>query len=553
MAIETTAATDAVIQPVRTISKIWLFPIAALLIGLWMVYHQWSNQGPLIIIEFATATGLEAGKTKIKTRDVDIGIVKTIELTSDLEGVLVTARLNSNVESILHADNQFWIVSPRITLSGVSGLGTILSGPYINMELGLSSQSSVEFVALAAPPVTPGLHVTLNSNSEFAYKKGDPVIYKGIQVGEFEDIHFNFDERIVYYNTFIKAPYHELITTNTKFWDISGFQMELNANGVKVNTGSIETILTNGVTFGVPDKMPAGEIITERSYFDIHSSYELAAEERFVHNAKYILLVEDTVRGLQVGAPVEYRGLVIGKVLAINIPLSSHQGLLEDSYDIPILIGIQPGRVGESDDDEGLKFVHQQIDHWITKGLRATLKTGNILTGSLFVDLQHYDNLATIKNTEIDDLKVLPFVSDEFSQITDKVSSILDNINALKLQDLSENTNKMLLQITKAAESLQLTGTNIDTLLSRVEQERVAHKMSLTLESINALTRSYSEDSETNQRINQTMTDLQQTMKELRPILLQLNNTPNSLIFTGSRPAGLFPKAKQKNKRGVAD
>ncbi|MFT4747806.1 MAG: paraquat-inducible protein B, partial [Congregibacter sp.] len=217
---------EALVKPVRTVSKIWLVPIVALLIGVWMVYYQWSNQGPLITIEFKTATGLEAGKTKIKTRDVDIGLVNKIELTDDLSGVLVTVRMDKDVAPILHSDNQFWIVSPSVSLSGVSGLGTILSGPFINMAPGIEKQKSETFIALEAPPVTPkgtpGLHVTLNSESEFAYKKGDPVVYKGIKVGEFEDIFFNFEERVVYYNTFIEAPYHTLITTNTKFWDISG-------------------------------------------------------------------------------------------------------------------------------------------------------------------------------------------------------------------------------------------------------------------------------------------------------------------------------------------
>jgi paraquat-inducible protein B len=201
---------EALIKPVRTVSKIWLVPIIAFFIGVWMVYYQWSNQGPLITIEFKTATGLEAGKTKIKTRNVDIGVVKNIELSDDLSGVLVTARMDKNAASILNSDNQFWIVSPRVSLSGVSGLGTILSGPYINMAPGSEPEMSEKFIALEAPPVTPagtpGLHVTLNSESEFAYKKGDPVVYKGIKVGEFEDIFFNFEERVVYYNTFIAAP-----------------------------------------------------------------------------------------------------------------------------------------------------------------------------------------------------------------------------------------------------------------------------------------------------------------------------------------------------------
>ena len=259
------------VKPVKSVSKIWLVPLVALSIGLWMIYYQWSNQGPLITIKFENAEGLEAGKTKIKTRNVDIGQVNKIELSPDLKGVLVTARLDLNLENLLHEGSKFWKVTPRISLNGVSGLGTLLSGPYINIEPGEKGAKTTNFTALSEPPVTPagtpGLHVTLNSNDEFAFKEGDPVIYKGLKVGEFENIYFNFDERVVYYNTFIQAPYHKLITENTKFWDTSGVRMKLGAGGVEVSTGSIETLLTNGVTFGIPEGMPHGEQITKRSFF----------------------------------------------------------------------------------------------------------------------------------------------------------------------------------------------------------------------------------------------------------------------------------------------
>jgi paraquat-inducible protein B len=422
---------EALIKPVRTISKIWLVPIVAFFIGVWMVYYQWSNQGPLIKIEFRTATGLEAGKTKIKTRNVNIGVVKEIELTDDLSGVLVTVRMDKNVAPLLHSDNQFWIVSPRVSLSGISGLGTILSGPYINMAPGVEPQMSEQFVALAAPPVTPagtpGLHITLNSESEFAYKKGDPIIYKGIKVGEFEDIYFNFEERIVYYNAFIESPYHNLITTNTKFWDISGVQMKLGASGVNVSTGSLETLLTNGVTFGIPEGMPVGQKISERSFFDIHPSYDSASEERFKLSAKYLILVKDTIRGLQLGAPVEYRGLVVGKVLSINSLDNNQDGLLEQGYDIPVIISIQPGRVQQPDNAIGLAFIRKQTSLWIEQGLRATLKTGNLLTGALFVDLQHYPDAPPFEAKNLHGYEVVPTITGEFSEITSKVTLTISN------------------------------------------------------------------------------------------------------------------------------
>jgi paraquat-inducible protein B len=544
---------EALIKPLRTVSKIWLVPIVALLIGAWMVYYQWSNQGPIITIEFKTATGLEAGKTKIKTRDVDIGLVNKIELTDDLSGVLVTVRMDKDVAPILHSDNQFWIVSPNVSLNGISGLGTILSGPYINMAPGVEKQKSEKFVALEAPPVTPkgtpGLHVTLNSESVFAYKKGDPVVYKGIKVGEFEDIFFNFEERVVYYNTFIEAPYHTLITTNTKFWDISGVQIELGASGVKVSTGSLETLLTNGVTFGIPEGMPNGEKISGRNFFDIHPTHESASEERFKLSAEYVILVKDTVRGLNVGAPVEYRGLVIGKVLSINSLDNEQDGLLEQGYDIPVVISIQPGRVQQPDNAIGLTFIRKQTSLWIEQGLRATLKTGNLLTGALFVDLQHYPDAPLLVTQHLQGYEVVPTMTGEFSEITAKITAILDSINDMKLHAISENANNMLLQIAQAAQTLQSTASTADNLINSIQEDKVTATLVETLQNLSKLTQDYSADSETYDELNKTMQTLQSTLQEFQPLLLQLNSTPNSLIFTDGSGSRLIPKAKTPSNK----
>ncbi|MFT5674877.1 MAG: paraquat-inducible protein B [Paraglaciecola sp.] len=541
-------AQPADIKPVRSISKIWLVPLVALSIGLWMIYYQWSNQGPLITIQFENAEGLEAGKTKIKTRNVDIGQVKRIELSPDLKGVLVTARLDLNHEHLLHEGSKFWIVTPRISLNGVSGLGTLLSGPYINMEAGEIGEETTQFVALSAPPVTPagtpGLHVTLNSNDEFAFKEGDPVIYKGLKVGEFENIYFNFDERVVYYNTFIQAPYHKLITENTKFWDSSGIRMELGADGVKVSTGSIETLLTNGVTFGIPEGMPHGEQITKRTFFDIHSSYESAAEERYKLSAEYLILVSDTIRGLQIGAPVEYRGLVIGKVLDINPQELAQDSLLEKGYTIPVVISIQPGRVQQPDNQVGLEFVRKQTSHWIDNGLRASLKTGSLLTGALFVDLQNYPDAEPVIANTLLGYDVIPTITNEFAQITAKVNAILDNINQLQLQKLAGNANDMLQQISTAAKSLQDTASNIDNLLISAHQGQLSASISKALESVTKLTSDFSAGSDNYDEMNATMMLLQGTLKDLQPILLQLNSTPNSLIFVDGSGIRLEPKGK---------
>lgn len=539
------------ITNVKSISKIWLVPIVAICMGAWMFYHQWSNQGPLINIVFENASGLEVGKTKIKMHNVDVGEVKTIALTEDLQKVLVTARMSANSEGLLRESTEFWAVNPRISLNGISGLNTLVSGTYINMSTNLEGPSSRDFVALSAPPITPsgtpGLHVTLNSDAEFAFKEGDPVIYKGLKVGEFESIYFNFEERVVYYNTFIQAPYHKLITTNTKFWNTSGVEMDIGANGFKVKSSSIETLITNGVAFGVPEGMPQGNRVSERSYFNIHDSYDSAAEERYKESAKFVILVEDTVRGLHVGAPVEYRGIKVGKVLDINPPNANQQKWLDAGVAIPVVIGIQPGRVEQTDDDIGIEFINRQITTWVENGFRASLQTGNLLTGALFVNLEQYANVPSVEMEKFQDYPVIPSISNEFSQITEKVSAILDNINDMDLIQLSEAANRMMDDISASANSMNSTADDFAGTLKQMEEQQVSAKLANALEGIAELTSGFSSGSRTNNEINETLDTLQQRLRELQPLLLELNQAPNSLIFDKAPKPYLQPGIRKNN------
>jgi paraquat-inducible protein B len=537
---------DATIKPVKTLSTIWFIPVIAIFIGCWMIYYQWSNEGKEITIHFLTAEGMEAEKTKIKSRNVDIGEVSSIELNQNGNGVIVTAKIKKSAEQFLLADSTFWVVSPQISHTGVSGLSTLISGVYIEISPGKSNEERYVFDALNSPPLTPsgtpGLHITLNSNDQFAYKKGDPIIYKGLTVGQFEDIYFNFEERVVYYNAFVKAPYHQLITSNTKFWDVSGLQLDLNADGISVKTGNFETMLTNGATFGIPKGMSIGEKIGERSYFDIYESYEAADDERYRRSIEFVVLVSDSIRGLSVGAPVEYRGIQIGKVQSVNMALTrSENKFTKADFKIPVLISLQPGRIGLPDNDEGKALMTKQNIYWIEHGLKAVLRTGNILTGSLYVDLQHNKDQPISKIAKYDDFLIIPTSSDDFSQITAKAEQFMDNLNNIPLNSMSENANKLMLEMTQTAQELQGVSHSLDSLLSEVEQQKISSELSKALQGINTLTKDFSSGSQGYEELRTTLHTLTATMNELKPLLNQLKHKPNSLLFNDGEVAEPIP------------
>lgn len=546
---------DARIASTSRISKIWLVPLAAVVIGAWMVFYQWSNQGPLITIELPSATGIEVNKTPIKVRDLEVGQVKKITLNPDLDGVLVEARIDASAAHLLTEKTDFWVVAPRISFSEVSGLNTLLSGSYIAMSADDSGAEQFNFIALNRPPVTPsgtpGLHVTLKSDDQFAYKSGDPIIYKGFKVGEFEDAVFDINDRVVYYDAFIEAPYHRLITNNTRFWNVSGVRFRLESSGITVETGSLETLLANGITFGIPEGVPAGEKVSENANFTIFEDASAASNARYKIAATYILMIEESVRGLKVGAPVEYRGLEIGQVDAINAINTTNNvrgNVLQEDYPIPVLISIYPGKVHQQDNEEGLAVVKATMSNWLTSDLRASLRMGNILTGGLYVDLQHIEGVDPVPLRQINGIDVIPTVSNEFTQLTQKADAILDKINALPLTDMVGQVADAVEQMKVAAESVETASDDFDTLIADVDANALNQNLNQVLKSLDRLVNNYSEGGLSQQEIKQTVDAMQETMRNLQPLLLQLNQAPNSLIFSDNRDKDVQPKAVRKEK-----
>ena len=538
---------EAQVKPTSRISKVWLIPIVAIIVGAWMVFYQWQNQGPLITIEMPSATGIEVNKTPVKARDLDVGIVKKIELKPDLDGVLVTARIDASAEHLLTENTEFWMVSPRISFSEVSGLNTLLSGSYIAMSADDTGKEQYNFIALDRPPVTPpgtpGVHLTLNSDDEFAYKPGDPIIYKGFKVGEFEDAYFNIEERVVYYDAFIEAPYHKLITQNTRFWNVSGVRFQLASSGLKVETGSLETLLANGITFGIPEGVQPGELVVENAFFTIYPDREAASNARYKLAAEYLLLIDESVRGLTVGAPVEYRGIEIGEVLAINVVSAVEGNILEENYPIPVLINIYPGKVRRQDTQEGLAFVKETMRRWLQQDLRATLRMGNLLTGGLYIDLQHVKNAETASLRTINGYDVIPTVSNEFTQITQKADAILDKINALPLEGMVHDVRTALLDMKEAAASVEATSDDFDKLVTSIDAEAINDNLNKVLVSMEALLKNYSEGGLSQSEIKETVDTMQETLRNIQPLLLQLNKSPNSLIFSDNQDSDIQPKA----------
>src|SRR3989440_6608311 len=240
----------------RTFPFVWLVPAVALAIGAWLAVSHWLERGSVIIISFRTAEGLQAGKTKIKYKDIDIGQITKINLAPDLTGVIATAELVKGAESRVVADTRFWVVRPRISGSTVSGLQTLLSGSYVAMDVGTATERARVFSGLEQPPAfttdSPGRQVTLRAEDIGSLDVGSPVYYRRLQVGQVAAYELEKDGRAVKVVVFINAPYDRFVSGNSRFWHASGIDMALDAEGVRVKTESLVSLAIGGVAFGTP-------------------------------------------------------------------------------------------------------------------------------------------------------------------------------------------------------------------------------------------------------------------------------------------------------------
>src|SRR5690242_15483292 len=328
----------------RAIAAVWIVPTVALAIGAWLALSAWLERGPVVEIHFRTAEGLQAGKTRIKYKDVDVGHIGEINLAADLTGVVATAHLSKGAEKLLVEDTRFWVVRPRITGSTVSGLQTLLSGTYVAVDVGKSTQRRRLFIGLEQPPAfttdVPGRTITLRSEDIGSLDIGSPVYYRRLQVGQVAAYALEDNGKAVKVTIFINAPYDRFVSGNSRFWHASGIDLALDAEGVRLKTESLVSLAIGGIAFATPFEETEPAPITSDMVFELYRSQALAFKSPDRIADSYSLVFNQSVRGLQPGAPVDFRGIVVGEVAAIHTQYDPQS----ERISIPVEIRVYPER-----------------------------------------------------------------------------------------------------------------------------------------------------------------------------------------------------------------
>ena len=298
----------------------------------------------------SNAEGIISGKTQIKSRSVDVGKVVSVELSQDLKQVVIRARMNPGTAKLLNDESQLWVVKPTIGRGGVSGLNTLLSGAYIELQPGKSDSGKYFFELLETPPIAPpdapGVRIFLSSSDAAALAVGDPILYRGYDVGTVERSEFDMTKRNMRYQLFIRAPYDALVTENVRFWKASGMALDMSAEGVRIEMASMATLLGGGVTFDVLDGWPAGNKVADDADFQLFENRKSIQDGLYNEYLEYLLFFDESIRGLTAGAPVEYRGVRIGTVASVPYFFNMKNPLqVAFNKGIPVLIRIETGRL----------------------------------------------------------------------------------------------------------------------------------------------------------------------------------------------------------------
>jgi paraquat-inducible protein B len=424
-------------------SLVWLIPLVAAAIGAWLAYKTYSERGPDITITFQTASGLAAGKTEIRHKNVKLGTVQTVELSEDFSKVIVTARMEKWTEPELLTTTRFWVVSPRFSLSGVSGLDTLLSGSYIELDPGLGKQRR-EFTGLEEPPVVrsgePGREFLLMTNHIGNIAVGSSVYFRGLSVGEVTGYELEGMDKPLRLHVFVRDPYATYVYAGSRFWNASGISLKTTTSGFKLQLESLDAVLGGGIVFDTPSTARIGEPARAQTIFPLYDDADSVESAIYTHKAPYLVYFLGSVAGLQVGASVQLRGITVGQVTDVHMELNPKDLTLH----VPVTIELETERIqmqgGNSTADQSGAILEALVKH----GLRAQLQSASLLTGQLMVSLDFFPNAPPAEINRKGRYPELPSVPSDMQGLMRSVNALLAKLADLPLDKVMANADDTL-------------------------------------------------------------------------------------------------------------
>jgi paraquat-inducible protein B len=534
-ALERDELPEVEVKKRRGISLVWLIPLVAGAIAIWLAYTTLQEKGPQITVVFDTAEGLEAGKTQVKYRDVEVGLVDEVALSEDLSHIVVTASLDRTMEPHMKEGTRFWIVRPRVGFGGVSGLGTLLSGAYVEFDPG-EGQPAHDFVGLAEPPPitseVPGTEFVLRTDKLGSIGRGAPVYYRSIPVGQVLGYELAEDKQGLTVKVFVDAPNDQLVRPSSRFWNASGVNVSVGAEGVDVAMESLEALLAGGIAFDTPDIDQPGEPAAAGTAFPLFASLREVTEAGFTERIPYLVHFDGSVRGLRAGAPVEFRGIRVGTVTDVRLEIDPEQNALR----IPVTLEIEPQRFGVARGPGEQRYV--AMGALVERGLRAQLRSGNLLTGELMIDLDFHPDSPPAKLDRSGTYPEIPAVPAQLEALEASVAAVLNKLAALPLPDLVADLRRTIQSVDalvsspdtgQAVAALSQAAVRLDGLIATLDQRLgpLVVQAQSTLASADGFVGA---DSQARYDLNALLKELTGAARSIRVFADYLERHPDALI-----------------------
>jgi paraquat-inducible protein B len=530
----------------QRISVVWIVPILAAVVAIGIAIQRIMSEGPTITIVFKAAQGVEAGKTFIKYKDVNIGQVTAVKLSPDHSKVEVTAKIDKSAAGLMVADAKFWVVEPRVTLSGVSGLSTLLSGNFIGFEVGKSDKKQREFTGLEVPPIItsgqPGRQFVLSAKDLGSLGIGSPIYFRRLQVGQVIAYDLSSDGTAMNIKIFVNAPYDKYINADTRFWNASGIDVSLGAGGLDVRTQSLVAVLAGGLAFDTPSIAAKAAPAAANTVFTLYNDQTAAMKQPDTIAAHYVLYFNESLRGLSVGAPVTLLGLPGGEVAAIGLAIDPKTFNIRGRVEIATYperliarLNVKQAAAGE-EIVRSLRERHAFMQRLVEqRGLRAQLRSGNLITGQLFVALDFYPNAPKQKVDWNQDPVELPVVPSTVSDIEAKLTNIIAKLDKLPLEAIGDDLRKALV-------SLDQTLKDAGQAVNRIDSD-VTPGLKTTLDDLrgtigvvdrvlnNANATLVGKDAPAQQELRDALQEITRAARSLRVLTDYLERHPDSVIW----------------------
>ncbi|RCK51199.1 paraquat-inducible protein B [Thalassospira profundimaris] len=531
----------------QNLSLIWLVPLVAVVIGGWLLWREVASKGPEITVTFQSAEGLTAGKTAVRYRDVDVGLVKEINLSDDFSNVVLVLQMNATVEDYLTDKTRFWVVRPRVSSRGISGLETIVTGAYIEIVPSKEGKPAKEFVGSEEPQLiadgSDGTRFVLTANELGSISSGAPILLHGVSVGEVLDTSLDAAAQKVSIPIFIKAPYDKLVTNDSRFWDSSGVSVDLNAQGVSIHAQSIRSVIQGGINFMTPPGNETAAPAKSNTVFTLYQNRKQAESLVQGYTQKFILYFEGSVRGLSADAPVEFRGIRVGTVDSVNLEYLSDKGI----FRAPVEITVEPERIQTVGAKPKSAAEYKAVlDQLIEHGLRARLKTSSFLTGQLYVDMDMYP-LAPARylgdDTGGNGLQELPTLPNQIDEITDSLQSLLAKVETVPIEQIGmrvlgtvEGMENLVTspELKQSIKSIQQASDGINQLVSHLDAsvlpatEQALDEARKTLTDLRDMT---APNSPVRYNLEESLKEISTAARSVRTLADYLEQNPNALIL----------------------